>query len=30
MQKANELKAMFTNDGNVILFNIHFTSELDA
>lgn len=24
MQKANELKAMFTNDGNVILFNIHF------
>ncbi len=30
MQKANELKAMFTNDGNVILFNIHFTSELGA
>ncbi|MCR5313388.1 MAG: DarT ssDNA thymidine ADP-ribosyltransferase family protein [Bacteroidaceae bacterium] len=26
MQKANELKAMFTNDGNVILFNIHFTA----
>ena len=26
MQKANELKAMFTNDGNVILFNIHFSS----
>lgn len=22
-QKANELKSMFTNDGNVILFNIH-------
>ena len=30
MQKANELKAMFTNDGNVILFNIHFTSDTDA
>ena len=30
MQKANELKSMFTNDGNVILFNIHFTSDLDA
>lgn len=30
MQKANELKAMFTNDGNVILFNIHFTSESNA
>lgn len=29
-QKANELKAMFTNDGNVILFNIHFTSNSDA
>lgn len=26
MQQANELKSMFTNDGNVILFNIHFTS----
>ena len=26
-QKANELKAMFTNDGNVILFNIHFTAQ---
>ena len=23
---ANELKSMFTNDGNVILFNIHFTA----
>lgn len=23
LQKANELKSMFTNDGNVILFNIH-------
>lgn len=30
MQKTNELKAMFTNDGNVILFNIHFTADLDA
>lgn len=30
MQKANELKAMFTNDGNVILFNIHFTANLTA
>ena len=30
MQKANELKAMFTNDGNVILFNIHFTANLNA
>lgn len=29
-QKANELKAMFTNDGNVILFNIHFTGNNDA
>lgn len=27
VQKANELKAMFTNDGNVILFNIHFTAQ---
>ena len=30
MQKANELKSMFTNDGNVILFNIHFADDLDA
>ncbi len=30
MLKANELKAMFTNDGNAILFNIHFTAEHDA
>lgn len=30
MQKANELKAMFTNDGNVILFNIHFTANRDV
>ncbi len=27
VQKANELKAMFTNDGNVLLFNIHFASQ---
>lgn len=26
LQQANELKSMFTNDGNVILFNIHFTA----
>lgn len=26
LQKANELKSMFTNDGNVILFNIHITA----
>ncbi len=25
-QKANELKSMFTNDGNVLLFNIHITA----
>lgn len=25
LQQANELKSMFTNDGNVILFNIHIT-----
>lgn len=25
LQGANELKSMFTNDGNVILFNIHIT-----
>lgn len=30
MQKANELKEMFTNDGNVILFNIHFTANKSA
>ena len=30
MQKANELKSMFTNDGNVILFNIHFTADKSA
>ena len=30
LQKANELKAMFTNDGNVILFNIHFTSDTNS
>ena len=27
---ANELKSMFTNDGNVILFNIHITNNNDA
>lgn len=26
LQQANELKSLFTNDGNVILFNIHFTA----
>lgn len=26
VQQANELKSMFTNDGNVILFNIHISS----
>lgn len=25
VQRANELKAMFTNDGNVLLWNIHIT-----
>lgn len=30
MQKANELKSMFTNDGNVILFNIHITANKSA
>lgn len=28
-QKANELKSMFTNDGNVLLFNIHITANAD-
>ena len=28
-QKANELKSMFTNDGNVLLFNIHITPDND-
>ena len=27
LQQANELKSMFTNDGNVILYNIHVTEE---
>lgn len=27
LQKANELKSMFTNDGNVILFNIHISAD---
>lgn len=26
LQQANELKSMFTNDGNVLLFNIHITT----
>ena len=30
LQQANELTSMFTNDGNVILFNIHFTSQKSA
>ena len=30
LQQANELKSMFTNDGNVILFNIHFTAGKSA
>ena len=25
VQQANELKSMFTNDGNVLLWNIHIT-----
>lgn len=29
-QQANELKSMFTNDGNVLLFNIHITSGSDG
>ena len=30
LQQANELKSLFTNDGNVILFNIHFTANKSA
>lgn len=30
LQQANELKSMFTNDGNVIFFNIHFTANKSA
>ena len=30
LQQANELKSMFTNDGNVILFNIHFAASKSA
>lgn len=30
LQQANELKSMFTNDGNVILFNIHFIAGKSA
>ncbi|MDE6824318.1 MAG: DarT ssDNA thymidine ADP-ribosyltransferase family protein [Duncaniella sp.] len=29
-QKANELKSMFTNDGNVLLFNIHVNVDNDT
>ena len=27
IQQANELKAMFTNDGNILLWNIHITPD---
>ena len=27
VQQANELKAMFTNDGNILLWNIHITPD---
>ena len=27
VQQANELKALFTNDGNVLLWNIHITPD---
>lgn len=30
LQQTNELKSMFTNDGNVILFNIHITASKSA
>lgn len=30
LQQANELKSMFTNDGNVLLFNIHISPDSDA
>lgn len=29
LQEANELKSMFTNDGNVLLFNIHIAPNSD-
>lgn len=29
-QQANELKSMFTNDGNVILFNIHISADKET
>ena len=29
LQQANELKSMFTNDGNVILFNIHISNQVN-
>lgn len=28
LQQANELKSMFTNDGNVLLFNIHVSNNM--
>lgn len=30
LQQANELKSMFTNDGNVILFNIHISANKET
>lgn len=30
LQQANELKSMFTNDGNVILFNIHISANKEV
>ena len=30
VQQANELKAMFTNDGNVLLWNIHITPDMSS
>ncbi len=30
LQQANELKSMFTNDGNVILFNIHISADKES
>lgn len=30
LQQANELKSIFTNDGNVILFNIHISANKEV
>lgn len=30
LQRANDLKSLFTNDGNVILFNIHISADKAA